>query len=260
VKLAGVIYVHRIADYRFGGLAVKNFRMFRELCGEKTLKNVVLMTNMWGRVTPQDGLDREQQLRDEYFLAAIAKGAQLRRHNNTPESARAILRKILENDPVTLRIQRELIDEGKDIRQTRAGAELNREINEVVEKYQDEIKEMEENMQKAIEDKDEEAREEFEGEKRRMQEEMERRQRELEEMQSKFEDARREMEERINARHEAQVKKMQETYDAMLRGHEDRMKELVQDKINNASQIKTLEEEMGDLRRRAGEWRPCTIM
>jgi len=260
VKLAGVIYVHRISDDRFGGLAVKNFRMFRELCGEKTLKNVVLMTNMWGRVTPQDGLDREQQLRDEYFQAAIAKGAQLRRHNNTPESARAILRKILENDPVTLRIQRELIDEGKDIRQTRAGAELNREINEAVEKCQEEIKEMEENMRKAMEDKDEETREELEGERRRMQEEMERRQREAEEMQSKFEEARREMEERISARHEAQVKKMQETYDAILRGYEDRMKELVEDKNNNTSQIKSLEAKMGELRHKAEEWRPCTIM
>jgi hypothetical protein len=55
VKLAGVIYVHRISDDKFGNLAVRNFRMFRELCGDKTLKNVILMTNMWGRVTRQVG-------------------------------------------------------------------------------------------------------------------------------------------------------------------------------------------------------------
>ena len=90
-KLAGVIYVHRISDDKFGGLAVRNFRMLRELCGEKTLKNVILMTNMWGRVTPQQGADREQQLKDKYFKAAIEKGAQLCRYTNTPQSAQVIL-------------------------------------------------------------------------------------------------------------------------------------------------------------------------
>ena len=70
MKLAGVICVHRISDDKFGGLAVKNFRMFRELCGGKMLKNVILMTNMWGEVTPQKEADQEQQLRDKYFKAA----------------------------------------------------------------------------------------------------------------------------------------------------------------------------------------------
>ena len=65
--------------------------MLRELCGEKTLKNVILMKNMWGRVTPQQGADREQQLKDKYFKAAIEKGAQLCRYTKTPESAQVIL-------------------------------------------------------------------------------------------------------------------------------------------------------------------------
>ncbi|KAF9647079.1 hypothetical protein BDM02DRAFT_2812674 [Thelephora ganbajun] len=192
-KLAGVIYAHRISDDKFGGLAVKNFRMFRELCGEKTLKNVILVTNMWGRVTSEQGADREQQLNDKYFKAATQKGAQLCRHYNSPESARAILRKILKNQPVTLKIQRELIDEGKDIGQTGAGAELNREIREVVERYQREIKELEESMRKAMDEKDEESREELEVEKRRMQEEMEELRKDSTEMESKFEEDKREI-------------------------------------------------------------------
>jgi len=90
-KLAGVIYVHRISDTTFTNIAGNNFRTFRKVCGDGTLKNVVLMTNMWGQVTPQQGADREQQLRDKYFKAAIEKGAQLYRHTNSPESARMIL-------------------------------------------------------------------------------------------------------------------------------------------------------------------------
>ena len=161
VTLAGVIYVHRISDDRFGGVATKNFRMFWKLCGEKTLMNVVLMTNMWGRVTPQQGVDREQQLRDDYFKAAIEKGAQLCRHTDTLESARAVLRIILGNQPAVLEIQRELIDEHKDIGQTGAGEELNKEICMAAVRYGDDIRELEEEMKRAVEEGDEESREEL---------------------------------------------------------------------------------------------------
>lgn len=174
VKLAGLIYIHRISDDRFGGLAAKNFRMFREFCGEKTLKNVILMTNMWGRVTPQQGAAREQQLKDKYLKEAIEKGAQICRHNNTPESARAILRKILHNQPIALKIQREMIDEHKDIGQTGAGTELSREISDLVRMYQKEMRDLEESNRKAIEAKDEESRKEVEEEKRKAEEEIER--------------------------------------------------------------------------------------
>ena len=269
-KLAGVIYVHRISDDKFGGLAVKNFRMFRELCGEKTLENVILMTNMWGRVTPQQGTDREQQLKDKYFKAAIEKGAQLCRHTNTPESARVILRKILKNEPLVLKIQHELIDQGKDIGQTGAGEELNREIREVVEKYQREIRELEENMRKAIDEKDEESREELEEERRRMQEEMEKLRKDSTEMESKFEKARQEMEERINARFEVQMERIQEAYEAEIRRYEKKVEELERDGRENTSQIKHLRtkivelyegKRMAEIRKKANEARRrCIIM
>ena len=234
--------------------------MFRELCGEKTLKNVVLMTNMWGRVTPQQGMDREEQLKTDYFRAAIDKGAQLYRHTNTPKSARAILRAILQNQPLVLKIQRELIDERMDIGQTGAGAELNREIREVVEKYQSDIKDLEVSMRKALEEKDEESREEMEMEKARLQGEMERLRKESEQMASQFEDARREMEERISARFEERLKRLQEGYEEEIRKYEDKVKELERDGHENASQIKTLKQTMTELRKKANEARKCSIM
>ena len=260
MKLAGVIYVHRISDDRFGGLAVKNFRMFRELCGEKTLKNVILMTNMWGRVTSQQGADREEQLKVDFFKAAIDKGAQICRHNNTPKSARAILRTILKNKPSVLKIQRELIDEHMDIGQTGAGAELNREIREVVERYQNDIRELEENMRKALEEKDEESREEMEMEKARLQGEMEKVRKESEQMASQFDEARREMEERISARFEERLRRLQEGYEEEIRKYEDKVKELERDGHENASQIKTLKQTMTELRKKANEARKCSIM
>ena len=50
-KLAGVIYIYRISDNRFTGITRRNFEIFRGLCGDETLKNVILVINMWGEVT-----------------------------------------------------------------------------------------------------------------------------------------------------------------------------------------------------------------
>ncbi|KAF9781361.1 P-loop containing nucleoside triphosphate hydrolase protein [Thelephora terrestris] len=226
MKLAGVIYVHRISDDRFGGLATKNFRMLKELCGENTLKNVVFMTNMWGRVTSNQGAARERQLKNRYFKAAIEKGAQLCRHDDTPESAHAILRTILRNQPVVLQIQRELIDEGKDIAQTGAGVELTREIREVIERFGRDIKELEECMLKAMKEKDEESRREFAEERRTMQEEMVKLQKESAQMQFEFDVAQSEM--------RMQVRKIREEY-------EDRVRELERREHENSLKIEDLQ-------------------
>ena len=136
-KLAGVIYIHRISDFRMGGISTRNFKMFRELCGDSTLKNVVLVTNMWGEVSKEVGEAREAELarEDIFFKPVMEKGARLLRHDNTVESTQEILRSIIGNQPRSLRIQRELVDEKKDISQTAAGAELNRDLLQQAEKH-----------------------------------------------------------------------------------------------------------------------------
>ena len=227
--------------------------MFGKLCGEKTLKNVIIMTNMWGRVALQEGEDREQQLKNEYFKAAIEKGAQLCRHDNTPESARAILRMILKNTPAVLRVQHELIEERKGIEQTEAGEELNREICMVLVKHQKDIDGLEKGMQEAIEDDDQETQEELEEEKKRLQEEMRELRKTMKEMKSTFEEARREMEERMNAGFKEQLGRLQEGYEAEIRKYKQKVRELERDEQKNSSEITVLRMGMSELRKKAGE-------
>ncbi|KAF9783004.1 hypothetical protein BJ322DRAFT_976704, partial [Thelephora terrestris] len=51
-KLAGVAYyVHRISEKRFTGIAGRNSKIFREICGGKNLENAVLVSHMWGEVS-----------------------------------------------------------------------------------------------------------------------------------------------------------------------------------------------------------------
>ncbi|KAG1860906.1 P-loop containing nucleoside triphosphate hydrolase protein, partial [Suillus subluteus] len=141
-KLAGVIYMHRISDLRMGGTSKRNFRIFRELCGERSLKNVIIVTNMWLQVTREIGEAREAELArmDKFFKPVLEKGGQLLRHHGTLESAHTILRYLINNQPAPLRIQQEIVDEHRSIEETAAGAKLRRALNEQADQHKDEIR------------------------------------------------------------------------------------------------------------------------
>ena len=148
--------------------------MFRKLCGDSTLRNVVITTNMWGEIDTQVGEAREAELMREciFFKPALDKGAQMARHDNTVLSAENIIRRIIGNHPLSVQIQRELVDEHKDISETSAGEELNRELNAQIKKHQQEMLVLKEEMKRAVDGKDEETRRELEIETQRMQKEI----------------------------------------------------------------------------------------
>lgn len=156
-KLNGVIFLHRISDYRMGGIARKNFRLFKKLCGDDALKSVVIATNMWGDVTPEVGEKRENELstNDLFFKPALEKGAKVVRHDNTLESAYKIIREIMGFPPAALSIQKELVDEHKTIEQTAAGQDLKVELEAQIKKQKEEMDGIRAEMNEIIADKDE---------------------------------------------------------------------------------------------------------
>jgi tetratricopeptide (TPR) repeat protein len=146
--LHGVIYVHRITDPKVSGHLRRNFSMFKALCGPTAMKNVVIVTTKWDTGDEEAFKVREEQLKtkEEFFKQFIDDGAEMFRHYNTPSTAFAIIRRMLRNHPRALMIQQEL-DAGKDISQTGAGEELNRQVmehlgqqREAIEKLQKEIR------------------------------------------------------------------------------------------------------------------------
>ena len=171
--------------------------MFRELCGDKTLKNVVLVTNMWGEVSPEDGQDREDQLSGDFFKSVLDKGAQMVRHHNTAESAHDIIRRIIDNHPAVLQIQHELVDEQKDIVDTAAGEIINKELNELMRRHQVELKKVQEEMMQAMKEKDDETRQELEDERKKMQERMDKMKKDSDEMASKYAEEKERMEDKM---------------------------------------------------------------
>ena len=173
--------------------------MFRKLCGDNSLQNVVVVTNMWGEVDPQTGNDREAELmrEDIFFKPVLEKGAKMARHQNTAPSAEDIVRLILDNHPLPLRIQEELVDEHMDISETGAGEELNREINVQIKKHQEEMRLLKEEMEQAIKDKDEQTRRELEIETKKMQREIERFQNDARRLESDYKSEKGKLESRL---------------------------------------------------------------
>lgn len=137
--------------------------MFRKLCGDDALKSVVIVTNMWGEVDLERGEERENELRTDpvLFKPAVDKGAQMLRHDNTLASAQAILHHLINKRPRVLQIQRELVDEKKDITQTAAGEELDRELMEMARKHAEQLAEIQAEMKDALAAKDIETQKEL---------------------------------------------------------------------------------------------------
>ena len=214
--------MHPISNKRFSGIAARNFYMFRELCGDATLKNVIFVTNMWGEVSQNIGEAREEELTTEFFKPALEKGARLARHHNTMQSAHDIIRSVMKNRPAALRIQHELIEEGKDIADTAAGETINRELNEQKRRHQAELNEMQEEMTKALEKKEEDIKNALDKDVKKLLEAQ------REEMRKELADEKRELEEKIKraedesktmtARYEEEVGRLQHQWNTRPQG------------------------------------------
>ncbi|KAF2996324.1 hypothetical protein E8E14_002361 [Neopestalotiopsis sp. 37M] len=182
VKLAGIIYLHRISDNRLAGSALKNLRIFKCLCGEYAFKHVMLVTSMWDTVkTAKDealAVERETQLvnDDGFWKDMYQRGSLVARWAGSAGSAKEMVEDILatrdRHGSATLQIQKELVDDEKDLDQTTAGRELYKEFEELRMKFEERLNDVLEQTKEAILNKDSEWREELQEEKLKLEEQM----------------------------------------------------------------------------------------
>ena len=126
MKLGGVIYLHDITQAR---MSSKNLGMFRKICGDKFLGNVVLGTTKWDQISPADGEQRQKQLQGECWKEMIEQGSEVYACKEVTESARAVVNIILRKIQASgvydsIQIQEELVNLDKYIPETAAGQEL----------------------------------------------------------------------------------------------------------------------------------------
>lgn len=177
----GLIYVHRISDPRTGGTSKRNVRLFKELCGDNSLRNVCIATTNWDRVSEEEGNRWELQLRESpnIFKPLINEGAQLARHDQGIISARSIVNFLIHKDPTKLQIQIEL-DAGMSLEETSTGAGLLEEILALKAKQKAEMQALKEEMEAAAREKHaellaelEEERQQREVQRKKMEEDLE---------------------------------------------------------------------------------------
>lgn len=91
--LAGILYLHRISDNRNGlaSASLENLSLFKMLCGQNPLRNIILATTMWDDVDENTGQSREKELTDGYWKVMLNQGSAIPRYTNTAESAWSII-------------------------------------------------------------------------------------------------------------------------------------------------------------------------
>ena len=180
--------MHRITDNKMGGPSRRNFHIFRNLCGDGGLQNILLVTNMWSKVDRSGGEARERELanKEKFFKPALDRGARMLRHDGSEESAYTILRHLVGHEPSTLLVQDEMVNQEKDLAHTTAGADIMRELKEQAERHSEALEDLCIGIEAARLAEDEETREILQDEARKARERIKRIRSDLERMVTNF--------------------------------------------------------------------------
>ncbi|KAK3393392.1 hypothetical protein B0H63DRAFT_458124 [Podospora didyma] len=157
VKLSGILYLHRITDPRMAGSAKRNLLMFKKLCGNEALKNVILVTTMWEKVNRTEGGEREKELMEteDFWGFMVKNGSRVERHYNSRTSAKALVSKFIKEKKIELTIQDEMVTKGRHLDQTDAGMTLDGELAKEREKWEQRAAQQKADMEEALRLRDE---------------------------------------------------------------------------------------------------------
>ena len=148
LRLSGLLYLHHITDDRVGGTARKNLGMFKKLVGDHGMKNVILVTTMWGKLQrSDDGEARVKELTKtgKFWGSMISSGATHERYDGTKEDALRIVQMILPKEPIKLQIQQEH-ENGTRLADTAAGKEVADRLDELKAHHAQELAELKEEI------------------------------------------------------------------------------------------------------------------
>lgn len=147
--LAGILYLHRISDNRMAGLPLANLRIFKKLCGNNALQNIILTTTMWDAVTDvSTALRRERELESEYWNGMIIGGSTTARYKNTPASAWDTASRVIQNayKQRSVKLQEELLNIKRHLPDTNAGLDLYVTLENLVHKRQETLQQIQDEL------------------------------------------------------------------------------------------------------------------
>ncbi|EAU93487.1 hypothetical protein CC1G_12081 [Coprinopsis cinerea okayama7 len=143
MKVAGVIYLHDVSQKRMYGSTRLNLTMFQNLCGPNFFSKVVMATTHWDGINFNAGVEREAELRQNYWSPILSQGGTIRRIVSRPKDVREAVNHIvaqhIRNESRSspgvdaLALQHELVELDKSIPMTQAGKRLKGTLREIME-------------------------------------------------------------------------------------------------------------------------------
>jgi len=155
-KLSGIIYLHKINENKMGRSALLNLAMFRRLCGDDCLPNVVFVTTMWDAVMDKEECEaREMELKGSaYWGPLLDMGARSGRYYGGFESALEIVGMVKNCRKIVLDIQKQIVEQGQRLADTPAGKSLDEELRKKEEQYKRDLDIQKELMEAMIRERE----------------------------------------------------------------------------------------------------------
>ncbi|KAJ6132583.1 hypothetical protein N7471_007798 [Penicillium samsonianum] len=163
VRIHGILMLHPISDNRMSGSSMRNLDMMKAMCGFASYSNLAIATTMWSERSPLCEQREAQLLSDERFFGGlISRGATTFRHNEKGRlgsleeitSARRIVTHLIlqseKHPPGVLELQREIIDQGKVIGETKAGIVLAGDLHKARQAHERELKKLKQAIETEI--------------------------------------------------------------------------------------------------------------
>ena len=130
-KLNGILYLHRIDAPRMQGSSLRNFSVFKQLCGDGFYKNVVLGTTCWDLLdSAAMGERRETELKGEggFWHSLVQKGSQVVRVPRDVAPARQLVLDVAARAPAAMKCQVELSQPGGRVENVSAVKAIDPEL------------------------------------------------------------------------------------------------------------------------------------
>ncbi|CAE6537270.1 unnamed protein product [Rhizoctonia solani] len=137
LRIVGFVYLRSIQETRVLRAETRLIQMFKDLCGEDCLDRVVVVTNRWQQDSDEEEERREQEIITDMrrFGSIGNKRVQVQRLQNKYQMhhAQQIVGLFATHTPVTLQVQREIVDGGVAFNETTAGSHIAADLGSRIE-------------------------------------------------------------------------------------------------------------------------------
>jgi hypothetical protein len=117
------------------------------------MKNVILVTTMWGKIDQVKGAENEAELcqTGNFWGGMLARGSKVVRYYRKKEEGEALVLELVNRSPVIMKLQKEIAVDGKSLIDPDAGSSINEELLKAKLEYQEELEIVKEEMAAAME-------------------------------------------------------------------------------------------------------------